>query len=135
IENQFQGMRGSSAVDLSKLAGLVEHWMFIQKLPVLHVENAQLRKFAIGSGATEKKVEGVKMKVPTKELTIANVRERWGHQVSDNNEADSVVLAYIGAAVLGRWQPTIEPQREVIKTLFAKFPWLHALREGDSRAA
>src|SRR6185312_8775950 len=128
VEKQFQGAHGGTAVELSKLAGLIEHWLFLQKFPVLHVENQQLRKFAIGSAATTKNVYGVKMKIPTKELTIASVRERWGHQVADNNEADAVVLSYIAAAVLGCCEPTTEAQREIVRTLLAKYPWIDGLK-------
>lgn len=69
-----------------------------------------LKKFVTGSGAAKK------------DQMLLEVYKRWGYSARNDNEADAIGLAMIGACILGRAQATTQQQREVIDTLLNPKP-------------
>lgn len=64
-----------------------------------------LKKFVAGTGSAKK------------EHMLLEVYKRWGYSAGNDNEADAIGLAMIGACILGHVQPTTQQQREVLDTL------------------
>lgn len=97
--------RSGSIDEICGMAYLVRHALWQVGLDYLLATPGQLKKFVLGSGAAEKS------------LVMKEVLKRFGVDTADDNQADAVVLAHIGAAVAGRWAPTMEAQRAVSKDL------------------
>lgn len=94
--------------DRSELMAL--HWFIRDRLypsPTLVVAPAQLKKFVLGSGKGEKS------------LMLREVYRRWGVEAANDNEADAVGLAMIGAAYLDESRCVNQAQREVVAALKA----------------
>lgn len=97
--------RSGSIDEICGMAYLVRHALWQLGIDYLLVTPSQLKKFALGSGKGEKS------------LIMKEVLKRFGVDTGDDNQADAVVLAHIGAALAGRWEPTMEAQRALIKDL------------------
>lgn len=69
------------------------------------VAPSTLKKFVTGKGNSEKS------------LMLREVYKRWKCDCTDDNQADAVGLAYIGAALVGEWECETQAQREVIALL------------------
>lgn len=85
------------------LAYLVRYWCWKQGIPFMVVGTGQVKKFASGKAA-EKGADGL-MHGTAKVVIIREVYKLWGHNVDDDNEADSVVIAHVVAAVTGHREP------------------------------
>ena len=112
FEDLSFGSNKSYAKENAGQAYLVRHWLWHNGYDYLLVAPSQIKKFATGSGATSIK----------KEVVIKEVLKRFSCDVNDNNMADAIVLCHIGAAFLGTWECTMQPQREVIAELKKKMP-------------
>lgn len=83
------GWNWGSIVDMCRAAGI----------PVVEVSPPQVKQYATGSGATSGKNK------VTKEMVIAAVQANYGDagaSIRQNDEADALILAAIGARHLGR---------------------------------
>lgn len=83
------GWNWGSIVDMCRAAGI----------PVVEVSPPQVKQYATGSGATSGRNK------VTKEMVIAAVQANYGDAgtaIRQNDEADALVLAAIGARYLGR---------------------------------
>ncbi len=117
IEDMFAA-QGKSGLDLAQLAGLVRYWVRInRKIPFVLVANSQVKKFT-GTPTTKKGIQ------VSKGINTKLVFQAWGHDTNNDNCADAISLAYIGAAVTGQWQCKNAAQREVVMALVKKNPWL-----------
>ena len=99
------------------MAWMIRAELFADKLPYVLCSPSSLKKFVCGSGGSPK--NPIK-----KEHMLKFMATRFGHDVNDNNACDALGLAYIGMALVGDWQPTIDPQREVLAKIRESHPWL-----------
>ncbi len=99
------------------LAYIIRAELVTDKIPYVVAAANQLKKFCCGSGGSAK--------TPVKkEQVMKDLYKRFGHDVNDNNIADAIVLAYIGMALIGDWEPKIAAQGEVIEALLKNYPTL-----------
>ncbi len=101
-------MPGARAIGM--VTGLIRYWLWKHRIPFVLVSPMSLKKFIVGHASTKTQKVG-------KEIVIRELFARFGHSVDDNNAADAVGLAYIGAALSGVWTPQNEAQRDVLKKL------------------
>jgi Holliday junction resolvasome RuvABC endonuclease subunit len=99
------------------LAYMVRAELVTEKIPYIVAAANSLKKFCCGSGGSKK--TPVKKEHVLKDLAL-----RFGHNVDSNDVADAIVLAYIGMALMGEWEPKIAAQREVLETLRKNYPHL-----------
>lgn len=97
----------SFAKENAGLAHMVRAELYVDKVPWVVATANQLKKFACGSGGSKK--NPVK-----KEHVLKFCATRFGHDVSSNDVADAIILAYIGMALMGDWEPTTQAQKEVL---------------------
>lgn len=97
--------RSGSIDEICGMAYLVRHALWQVGIDYLLVTPNQLKKFVTGSGAAEKS------------KVMKEVLKRFEVDTEDDNQADAVVLAHIGAAMAGLWEPTLDAQRELLKDL------------------
>lgn len=84
---KFQMQRAHST---GELGGVIKLMFWRRKIPILLVSPKSLKKFATGNGnATKPQVQGF-------------VMTRWGHRVTQEDEADAFVLYQLGLAY---WNP------------------------------
>lgn len=69
-----------------------------------------LKKFVTGKGVAEKN------------LMLLEVYKRWGISANNDNEADSIGLAMIGACIAGQRQPATAAQREALDAILNPKP-------------
>lgn len=69
-----------------------------------------LKKFVTGSGAAKK------------DMMLLEVYKRWGLTAKNDNEADAIGLAMIGACIAGYKDPANQQQREVLQTILNPTP-------------
>lgn len=96
----------SSMMGHSEIVGLsyiVRYKLWQAGIPCIQVNPMHLKKFVSGRGNAEKS------------MILREVYRRFGAIVSNDNEADAVVLAHIGMALLGTWEPQTAAQREVLE--------------------
>jgi hypothetical protein len=98
------------------LAFLIRFLLWHRETPFVLCPPQTLKKFVVGHAGKKDPATGEKIKV-TKDLMIKELYKRFGHDVNDNNEADAIGLLYVGRALLGDWQPTMDAQRQVIAGL------------------
>lgn len=115
MEALSYGSNDPSAQERAGLAYLVRMSFWKRGTPFVLIAPKTLKKFVSGSGAAKK------------ELMMLEVFKRFGHSASDNNQADAIGLIYLGLALTHQWEPTIEPQRDVLKVVRASNPWLQKL--------
>lgn len=112
--------KGQAVHEHAGLATMVKAEMVRDKRQYVLVAPHSLKKFCCGSaGSTKNPVK--------KEHVLKFLATRFGHDVNDNNVADAIVLAYIGMALLGEWEPRIDAQREVLKKINETNPSLRNL--------
>jgi crossover junction endodeoxyribonuclease RuvC len=102
----------SFAREIAGLSYMVRHWLWKQQKPYVLVAPTSVKKMATGKGNADKS------------LVMKSVFQRWAHDCDNDNSADAVTLCYIGRSLVGEWQPTTDPQREVIAMLAKKYPEL-----------
>lgn len=107
IEGFAFGAKGNAVFQIAGLAYLVRYWLWQNKTPFVLVSPHALKKFCVGTSGSSKNPV-------TKELVIREVFKRWGHDAGDNNQADAIGLLYIGLALTGHYEPTIDAQRAVL---------------------
>lgn len=109
----MEGLSMASRGMNDQLAGnayLIRAELFTDGIPYVLVSAMGLKKFVCGTAGSKKFKVG-------KELMLKEIFRRFGHDVTDNNVADAIGLAYVGMALCGDWQPQIEPQREVLASI------------------
>lgn len=94
-------------VEVGTMLRLAAH---LHDVPVLEVAPNQIKKYATGSGNSQK------------DQIMMAVYKRWGFEAKNNDEADAYVLAKIGQAYIGdlNGEILIKPQEEVIAQLTGK---------------
>lgn len=93
------------AKEIAGLAWIIRMALWKAEMPYVLVQPSTLKKFATGSGKAEKNT------------VMLQVFRRFGVEAANDNEADAIGLCFLGRALLRDWEPTIEPQREVIAAL------------------
>lgn len=111
----FEGLSFNSRDNDFERAGLA--WMIRAELFSDGVQFAlcapqSLKKFVCGTAGNAKQP----MK---KENMLKYLFSRFGHDVDNNDICDAISLAYVGMALVGDWEPTIQAQRDVIEKLRA----------------
>lgn len=93
------------------LAILCRHILWRHEIPYILVAPTTLKKFVAGRGGSAKNPVG-------KNVVLKEVFRKWNIDTNDDNEADAIVLAHIGAGLLGG--PVVRPtaEREVLCTVF-----------------
>jgi hypothetical protein len=122
--------RQSYVREIAGVTYLLRHRLWNLGIDCLLVSPTQLKKFITGFGGTRKKGQGEEAvdKTKNKGTVIKEVFIRFKINVDDDNEADAIGLAHIGAALLGKWEPVIQPQREVLAELRERFPMVRGKR-------
>jgi crossover junction endodeoxyribonuclease RuvC len=105
LEDFAFGAKGQAVFESAGLGYLIRYWLWKNGHRFILVTPTQLKKFACGRGNVNK------------EIVIREVFRRWGHVVDDNNQADAIVLAYIGMALTGAWEPATGEQRAIVADL------------------
>lgn len=90
------------AKEIAGLAYLVRHALWKRDQPFLLAQSTSLKKFATGSGKAEKN------------MVLLSVFRRFEVEATNDNEADAIALLFLGRALVGDWEPTMEAQREVL---------------------
>jgi len=114
IEGISQGSFGATntVLELAALHYLIRAQLFSQGIQFKIVSPSAVKKFAVGFGGSKKQAVG-------KEHVLKAVLQRWGIDTQSNDEADAAVLAYIGAAILGRIPATTAAQQQVVDHILA----------------
>lgn len=105
IEGFSFGSRGKAVYEIAGLGYLVRYELYRRGMPFVVVPPAMLKKFVCGKGTAQKS------------LMIREVYRRWSIEVKDDNEADAVGLAHLGAALLGHLTGMTAFQSEVLTRL------------------
>lgn len=90
IEDFFTPMGGhqmGAAIGLAMLGATMRLALYEAGYPMWIISPSQLKKFATGKG------------VGQKSIVVREVYKRWGIDTKDDNQADSVVLAYMAEAL------------------------------------
>lgn len=93
----------------------VEWWA--TGIPFVAIAATQLKKYVCGTAGSPKDKVG-------KDRVMKDLFVRFGHNVNSNDEADALVLAYLGMGALGEWTPTIDAQHDVLTKVKASNPSL-----------
>ena len=104
----FEGYSFASttqAYSLGELGGVVRFTLQYSGHRWIEIPPATLKKFVTGKGNA------------LKSRMILAVYKRWKIDVDDDNQADAVGLAYVGAALKGVWEAQTKEQKEVIETI------------------
>lgn len=102
MEDLAYGQNMPGTAERVMLAGVLRYVLYLRKQKYVLVSPTSLKKFVVGSGKAEKSA------------IMLEVFKRFGVSCTNDNEADAVGLAFIGRALLGEWQPTMDAQREVM---------------------
>lgn len=111
VLEDFAFARANMAHQLGGLAYVVRLSLYKRNLPFILVAPGRLKKFVSGKGSAEK------------DMMIMRVFKNWGHEAQDNNAADAIGLAYVGAAAIDAYRPTTDAQREVTADIRKKFAY------------
>ncbi|HTA46365.1 MAG TPA: hypothetical protein VK789_28175 [Bryobacteraceae bacterium] len=129
VEDVYRGKSGSATLDLAQLAGLVRYWLHtVKKAPFALVVGQASKKFAGLPGSKEGQSR-------PKGLICKYVQSSFGQDIDDDNCADAVTMAYMGAAILSLWPVRTKYQQDVISGLIQKSPWLRQLSNLSAAAA
>lgn len=110
FEDFSYGSMDGKAFERAGMAYMIRAELATDHIPFVTCSPMGLKKFIVGTaGSAKNKV--------TKDLVIKEVYKKLGHDLTDNNVADAVVLAYVGMALLGDWTPTMKAQEEVLTTI------------------
>lgn len=110
LEDFAFGIQMAGTRSVAMVTGLIRYWIWKQKIPFVLVSPQSLKKFIVGKASTKGDKIG-------KEIVNRELFRRFGHEVNQNDAADAVGLAYIGAGLRGIWTPQIDAQREVLAKL------------------
>lgn len=100
IEDNPFGAKGGSAHDRSGLWWQVYHRLDVLRIPVVAVNVSKVKIYATGRGSGLQKDE----------ILLATVRRHPDAPISNNDEADAVNLALIGARLVGMPYESTLPQ-------------------------
>ena len=76
-------------VTLVEIGTVLRYFLWQEGIKYRDVSPNTLKKFATGKGNSPK------------DVVIKEVYKHWGHDVTDNNIADAIVLGYLGLALKG----------------------------------
>jgi crossover junction endodeoxyribonuclease RuvC len=105
MEGLSYGSNDASAQERAALHFFIRRHFRNCKIPIIVCAPSTLKKFVTGKGNSEKNI------------MIREVFRRWGIEAANDNEADAVALAAVGACLVGQMEPTTTQQREVIALL------------------
>jgi crossover junction endodeoxyribonuclease RuvC len=113
IEDVWLGIKGTTALRLAELHGLVKHWLWLRCIPYVLVQPAQLKLYACGKGG------GVDT---GKDAVLLAVERRYGAHatVRDNNQADALILLAMGLDQYGTPLATVPAKH---RAALAKVAW------------
>lgn len=120
IEALSFGSKGSAVHDQAGLFRSIEMEFVQDGWKYITVAPPSLKKFVCGSAGSAKNPV-------RKEHMLKYMFSRFGHDISDNNVADAIGLAYLGMAAIGDWLPSIDPQRDVLANIHKSNSWLKAM--------
>lgn len=86
-------------------------------IPYFMIAATQVKKYCCGTAGSVKDKVG-------KDRVMKDLFVRFGHNVNSNDEADAIIIGYIGMASVGESNPTIEAQRDVLKKITVANPSL-----------
>lgn len=104
------GIQMAGTRSVAMMTGIIRYWLWKKRIPFVLVSPAGLKKFVVGRAS--KKGDKIGKEIVNRELYA-----RFGHAVDQNDAADAVGLAYVGAAIKGIWTPQNDAQREVLVKL------------------
>lgn len=107
IEGLSFGSKGGKQAERTGLHYFIRAALHLRNIPYYVVAPASLKKFIVGSGQTEKCI------------IVREVYKRWEVEAADDNQADAAGLAYVVAAITGRYEMTNAAQREAVAKLTA----------------
>jgi Holliday junction resolvasome RuvABC endonuclease subunit len=111
-----------SAIKLIALGTLMRVRLYEAGIPFFVVSPSQLKKFVLGKGTGQK------------DLILREVYKRWGINAENNDQADSVVLAYLAESlIMGSKDDMPKFQIEVIDAVMRDQPRynVHKLQTSD----
>jgi crossover junction endodeoxyribonuclease RuvC len=89
IEGYAFGAKGSSAISLGELGGVIRTWLYESNIKFVEIPPTQIKKFITGSG------------IAAKEIMLKEVFKRYGFDTNDNNLADAYAISELGLALIG----------------------------------
>lgn len=105
IEGYSMGSKGMAVFPLGELGGVLRLFFWKEGMPLLVVPPTQVKQFATRKGNSQK--DEVRL----------GVYRQWGVEFKTTDECDAYVLARIGLAYLGEWEPEHQYQRELVAKL------------------
>jgi len=113
VEDVFtptSSMRVRAAMNLTMLAGVIRTTLWEAGIPFYVPTSSQLKKFATGKG------------VGQKSIIVREVFKRWGVEVTDDNQADATVLAYMAQAIVDPSTAKHKYQQDTLKKILKDRP-------------
>jgi len=109
IESPSYGSKSATFLQIGWLHWQARILLDKAEIPYVLVAPVQLKQFATGSTKADKA------------LILREVWRRWRVEAADNNQADAVVLAQIGRALVGELDGLTEFQRKVLSRIAKKY--------------
>jgi len=108
VESPSYGSKSATFLQIGWLHWQARILLDKAEIPYVLVAPVQLKQFATGSTKADKA------------LILREVWRRWKIEAADNNQADAVVLAQIGRALLGELDGLTEFQKKVLSRIAKK---------------
>jgi len=117
IEDLAWSMNKSYAKENAGYSFSIQMELFGDGIRYAVISGSSLKKFCCGTAGSPK--------APIKkERILKDLLKNFKHDTDSNDEADAIVLAYIGMAAVGDWEPRNEPQRQSLATIHESNAWL-----------
>lgn len=117
IEGLSMGSNDPSAQERAALHYFIRAALHLRGIPCYVIAPMSLKKFVCGKATV---ANDAGRQVPAgKEHMLKAVWRNWEIDTADNNQADAAGLAYVVAAITGRYEMTNVAQREVVAKLTA----------------
>lgn len=117
IEDLTYSLNKSYAKENAGFSYSIQMELVTDKIPYCVVSNTSLKKFCCGTAGSKK--NPIK-----KEHILKDVLRVFGHNIDSNDEADAIVLAYMGMALIGQWNTKNDPQSDSLVVIHKSNPWL-----------
>lgn len=120
IEDLAWSMNKSYAKENAGFSFALQMEFVTDGIPYCVISSSSLKKFCCGTAGNPK--------APIKkERILKDLLSHFGHNIDSNDEADAIVLAYIGMAAVGDWKMKNEPQRQSLETIHKTNPWIKVM--------
>lgn len=117
FEDFSYGSSDGKAFERAGVAYMIRAELYSDGVPFACVSPMSLKKFVCGTAGSKKDPR-------RKEHVLKEIFRRFGHDVTDNNQADAIGLGYVGMALVGDWSPTIEAQGQVLAVVLKNHPFI-----------